>query len=166
MIYAKWLGLAVLSSALIQSEATSEQRHLGTSSSYNEHSAAIVSNDYPSNTCLTEAQCDKQRKKMGFVNERYFVSSDLHHHGCFYKNNNAFFGQGGTAAQKAIADLPGIQTRIWCDDWNDDGWKNGDYTDDDAWKEDGWKDDGYTKKIPSPTLVPAVEPTLEPSLEP
>eukprot|EP00571_Detonula_confervacea_P003344 CAMPEP_0172326074 /NCGR_PEP_ID=MMETSP1058-20130122/55537_1 /TAXON_ID=83371 /ORGANISM="Detonula confervacea, Strain CCMP 353" /LENGTH=348 /DNA_ID=CAMNT_0013042777 /DNA_START=42 /DNA_END=1084 /DNA_ORIENTATION=- len=147
MIYANLLGLSVLGSALTQSNGrniktheAAPKRELGTTSSYNEPSVGI-----PANTCLTETQCNMQRKKMGFDDERYYVDN-YHHHGCFYKNSNAFWGRGGTAAQKSMNDLPGIQTRIWCDD---------------GWKEDGWNGDGY-----KPTLEPTLNPTLNPTLEP
>ena len=90
MIYTNWLGAAVLGSAMIASdgtelksnEAVPLRRSLG----------GVASNQpaIPAKTCLTEAQCNKQRKKMGFKDEYYYVNT-FHHHGCFHKNNKVCF---------------------------------------------------------------------------
>mmetsp|Transcript_26363 Transcript_26363/g.55240 ORF Transcript_26363/g.55240 Transcript_26363/m.55240 type:complete len:235 (-) Transcript_26363:28-732(-) len=71
--------------------------------------SALVTN----NVCYTEEACDAKRKELGFTT--FYVDSTYPTKGCFYKNDKAFFGTGGTEAAMATEDLPGIQQRIWCD---------------------------------------------------
>jgi len=158
MIYARWLGLAAVGSALSMSEAAvrdrvqrphdegaalDNDRSLSeTDQSKNDADADADSHNVPAKTCLTEAQCDAARKKMGI---KHLYVNAYHHHGCFRKNDKAFWGTGGTAAQMGTTDLSGIQERIWCDDdeWGDDGHELGD-----GWKgdgNDGWQGDGTGK---------------------
>ena len=35
--------------------------------------------------------------------------------GCFAKNNNVYFGTGGSIDDMSTVDLPGVRTRVWCD---------------------------------------------------
>ena len=35
--------------------------------------------------------------------------------GCFAKNNNVYFGTGGSIDDMSTVDLPGVRTRLWCD---------------------------------------------------
>ena len=138
MIYANWLRFAVIGSALIQSEgklhpqpqAEVSDRKLATSgvaiSRFN--APTNPSSGIPGDTCLTEAHCNAKRQKLGIEDRFYYVSEGPNvfpAYGCFRKNNKAYWGQGGTAAEKAKDDLSGIKERIWCDGWNDDGHKPG-----------------------------------------
>lgn len=45
----------------------------------------------------------------------YFYSGNFPSKGCYTKNNNVWFGTGGTYEEMAETDLPGILTRVWCD---------------------------------------------------
>ncbi len=71
-----------------------------------------------SNVCTTEEACDAKRKELGFT--AFYVDSAYPTKGCFYKNDKAFFGTGGTDFDMATEDLPGIQERIWCDGMSTD----------------------------------------------
>ena len=136
MIYANWLGFAVIGSALIQSQgkrhplAEASNLKLGmtsATSSWRFNAPTNQSSGIPGNTCLTEAHCNAKRQKLGIEDRFYYVSEGPNvfpAYGCFRKNNKAYWGQGGTAAEKAKDDLSGIKERIWCDGWNDE-WLNG-----------------------------------------
>lgn len=71
----------------------------------------ILQHSHEANTCLTEIECDIQRLKLGFG--RYYVG-DYPTKGCFSKNGNAFWGEGGSVADKAKDDLGIYRKRIWC----------------------------------------------------
>ena len=63
--------------------------------------------------CMTKMDCDMARQQKGFARFNVGVYPTK---GCFSKNGIAFFGTGGTVAQKSRADLPGIQERIYCEE--------------------------------------------------
>ena len=83
MIYAHGLGLAVVGCAIIQSESKNvvinqeakpflhphadAERNLGYVNSDNTENTNI-----PFETCMTEAACDEQRRRLGFIH--YYVS--------------------------------------------------------------------------------------------
>ena len=68
-----------------------------------------------STVCLSMRQCLAKFQSLDtggtFSADRSFPTK-----GCFSKNSNVFFGMGGTYAEKAVANLPGNITRIWCDE--------------------------------------------------
>ena len=64
-------------------------------------------------TCATQADCDKQRQKMGFVN---FYPGDYADYGCFSKYGISYWGMGGTDEQISIDPLGGVKERIWCEE--------------------------------------------------
>ena len=127
MIYMNWLRFAVLGSALIQSVGKLQSR----AAASDRKLTFSASSGTPSDTCVSEDQCNEQRKKMGFE-DKYYYDNHFPDYGCFYKNNKAYWGRGGTAAENAKDPLSGIKERIWCDGWNDDGHKP-----------DGWNGDGH-----------------------
>eukprot|EP00578_Thalassiosira_sp_NH16_P006596 CAMPEP_0181107184 /NCGR_PEP_ID=MMETSP1071-20121207/16942_1 /TAXON_ID=35127 /ORGANISM="Thalassiosira sp., Strain NH16" /LENGTH=448 /DNA_ID=CAMNT_0023190665 /DNA_START=186 /DNA_END=1528 /DNA_ORIENTATION=+ len=123
----------------------------------------------PSKTCLTMAQCDAKRHKMGIISEHFYVDDyGEGHRGCFKKYDRVYWGTGGADADKASTDLSGVKERVWCGDdidwWGDghnndkptasptmsptmfptmdDGWE-GDGAKPDGWGKDGWEDDGH-----------------------
>ena len=63
--------------------------------------------------CLTQEECDNMRQELGF--NSLFIGT-WPSKGCFYKGDNAFFGEGGTIDEMSKPNLPGIQVRIWCND--------------------------------------------------
>jgi len=77
----------------------------------------VGSNDEPNGdlACMTQSQCDEKRLKMGIAT---LSAGTYPTKGCFMKNGNAYWGNGGTAGEISRPDLPGVQERIWC---NDDG---------------------------------------------
>lgn len=68
----------------------------------------------PTNTkttaCLTQVECEEQFQK-GYAN---FYTGSYADYGCFAKNNNLFWGVGGTDAQNAIISLNNNKERVWC----------------------------------------------------
>lgn len=99
---------------------------------YRTNDQEAVDDDY----CLTEDLCDKQRKKLGFT---HLYSGNYATKGCFYKKNNAFWGEEGGVAAMTTMDLGGIKERIKCEGWKDDGWET-----------DGWND-GSHKETDKPS---------------
>lgn len=63
--------------------------------------------------CMTKMDCDKARQQAGYAK---FNVGAYPSKGCFHKNGIAFWGTGGTIAQKSRYDLPGIQTRLYCEE--------------------------------------------------
>jgi hypothetical protein len=63
--------------------------------------------------CLSVEQC--QSKFLTLDTGGYFYSGNFPSKGCYTKNNNVWFGTGGTYEEMAETDLPGILTRVWCD---------------------------------------------------
>ena len=87
MIYAHGLGLAALSSVIIQSQAKDivanqeaelllirphedAERNLG-SVNFQDNTG---NSNIPSETCMTEAACKEQAKRLGFQDIHYYVS--------------------------------------------------------------------------------------------
>ncbi|KAL9185022.1 hypothetical protein ACHAXT_002799 [Thalassiosira profunda] len=62
--------------------------------------------------CLTERECDKQRKQRG-ITSFYSGAFATKTKGCFLKGGKAFFAEGSEAAMSE-ATLPGAQERLWC----------------------------------------------------
>jgi hypothetical protein len=67
------------------------------------------------NVCLTVKQCQNkfQSLKLGGT---FYSSSDFLTKGCYTKNNNVYFGIGGTYEEKAETSLVGDLVRVFCDD--------------------------------------------------
>jgi hypothetical protein len=63
--------------------------------------------------CLTADECDDMREKMG-ITGGFYNNDEYTTKGCYFKNNKAFFSLG-TEEEMTTTDLPGILTRIWCD---------------------------------------------------
>ena len=61
--------------------------------------------------CLSQEECDQKRQELGFSE---FHVGEFPSKGCFYKNQKAFYGEGGTTEEMAAEFLPGLQERIWC----------------------------------------------------
>ena len=81
---------------------------------------ATSSNEKSGNggSCLTEDQCEEKFTMMKDANviDGYFhVSPDFPSKGCFMKDDNVFFGIGGTDDEMTKSDLPGKQERLLCD---------------------------------------------------
>jgi len=62
--------------------------------------------------CATRRQCDRQRQRLGRTK---FYVGDFAVKGCFAKGDVAYFGTGGSAADRAAAPLSGRKERLWCD---------------------------------------------------
>ena len=60
---------------------------------------------------LTEARCDEARREED-ISE--FLSGDFPTCGCFRKKGRAYCGRGGSRAEVASKELPGVQERIYC----------------------------------------------------
>ena len=69
--------------------------------------------------CLTEERC--HGRFLSLDTGGHFHTGDFPSKGCFAKNGNVFFGMGGTDEEMEEAGLPGILTRVWCDDDIDAG---------------------------------------------
>mmetsp|Transcript_29640 Transcript_29640/g.62960 ORF Transcript_29640/g.62960 Transcript_29640/m.62960 type:complete len:867 (-) Transcript_29640:380-2980(-) len=65
-----------------------------------------------STACLSKADCDEARQKMGVAK---FSAGNFPSKGCFAKNGVAYWGAGGSDDDMSRSDLPGIQTRLWCE---------------------------------------------------
>ena len=68
--------------------------------------------------CLTLEECEQKFKMMkeAMVTDGYFYASEeFPSMGCFMKNDNVFFGIGGTDEEMTDSDLPGVQLRVLCD---------------------------------------------------
>jgi len=61
--------------------------------------------------CTTSSECDEKRLEMGLTK---FVPGDYPSKGCFSKNEIAYWSDG-SVEDISVADLPGVQERIWCD---------------------------------------------------
>ncbi|EJK53844.1 hypothetical protein THAOC_26637 [Thalassiosira oceanica] len=62
--------------------------------------------------CQTSQQCDDMREELGY--EKLFVGNDYPANGCFQKGGRMYFGSGGSPAQNAEPNLPGVLERVWC----------------------------------------------------
>ena len=64
--------------------------------------------------CTTADEC---RQKFQSINTSggFFYVNDFPTKGCFIKNNNGYFGTGGTEEEISMTDLPPAQERLWCD---------------------------------------------------
>ena len=69
--------------------------------------------------CLTAEQCEQ---KFYSTNMDSFFVGDYSAKGCFSKNDNIFFGIGGTEEEMKEADLPRLQQRVWCNSLSTFGW--------------------------------------------
>lgn len=72
-----------------------------------------TTNKLATTVCITVKQC--LTKWQSLNNGGDFASDTFPSKGCFTKNNNVFFGMGGTYEEKAAENLPGNLTRVWCD---------------------------------------------------
>jgi hypothetical protein len=54
-------------------------------------------------------------KESGYLTGDYYSYGDIPTKGCFIKDENMYFGNGGTAAEMNSSDLNGVQERVWCD---------------------------------------------------
>mmetsp|Transcript_23173 Transcript_23173/g.48684 ORF Transcript_23173/g.48684 Transcript_23173/m.48684 type:complete len:853 (+) Transcript_23173:1-2559(+) len=63
--------------------------------------------------CLTADACNERRQEIGLKN--FYVSNTYPSKGCFEKNGNAFFGEGGSEEDMSLSPLPGLQKRLWCE---------------------------------------------------
>ncbi|KAL3764631.1 hypothetical protein ACHAW5_001824 [Stephanodiscus triporus] len=66
----------------------------------------------------TEEQCRSKFTTMNAAGDLtgYFYSyDDIPTKGCFIKNENMYFGTGGTIDEMSDADVDGEQERVWCD---------------------------------------------------
>ena len=95
--------------------------------------------------CQTRQQCDDMREELGY--EKLYVGmafpgrwckphsscgvllaanfDSIQAKGCFRKGERLYFGSGGTPAQKAKPNLPGVLERIWCTGMDDDSAEQG-----------------------------------------
>ncbi len=67
--------------------------------------------------CSTEEQCEARytaMKNAGVI-QGYFYAGEFPTMGCILKDDNIFFGTGGTADEMAETNLPGKQVRVWCE---------------------------------------------------
>jgi hypothetical protein len=62
--------------------------------------------------CLTAEQC--YSKFLSLDTGGHFSSGNFPSKGCYTKNDNFWFGTGGTDEEMAETNLPGILTRVWC----------------------------------------------------
>jgi hypothetical protein len=67
------------------------------------------------NVCLTVKQCQKKFQSLQ-LGGTFYSSSDFPTKGCYTKNNNVYFGIGGTYEEKAETSLVGDLVRVFCDD--------------------------------------------------
>lgn len=68
--------------------------------------------------CLTMEECEEKftMMKEAMVTDGYFYASEeFPTMGCFMKNDNVFFGIGGTDEEMTDSDLPGVRLRVLCD---------------------------------------------------
>lgn len=68
--------------------------------------------------CSTEEQCEARYTTMnnaGVIRGYFYSSVEFPTKGCVLKEDNIFFGTGGTAEEMAETDLPGKQVRVWCE---------------------------------------------------
>lgn len=63
-------------------------------------------------TCLTQSTCEGRQQQMGFAN---FYAGTYEDFGCFSRNNNLFWGIGGTEEQMSTSDLSKKKERVWCE---------------------------------------------------
>ena len=70
------------------------------------------------NICQDESSC---RQKFNTLNTggSFYIDVKDGAFGCFTKNNNGFWGSGGNANDISTANLPGEQTRLYCNDVTD-----------------------------------------------
>ena len=68
--------------------------------------------------CQDESSC-RQKFNTLQTGGSFYIDVKDGAYGCFTKNNNGFFGNGGTVEQQSIANLPGEQTRLYCNDVTD-----------------------------------------------
>ena len=67
------------------------------------------------NICQDESSC---RQKFNTLNTggSFYIDVKDGAFGCFTKNNNGFWGNNGSANDISTANLPGEQTRLYCND--------------------------------------------------
>ena len=75
--------------------------------------ASVMVKENINTVCLTVEQC--HHKFLSMDTDGYFSSGTFPSKGCYMKNNNVWFGSGGTDEEMAETELPGILTRVWCD---------------------------------------------------
>jgi len=65
--------------------------------------------------CQNESSC---RRKFNTLNTggSFYIDVKDGAFGCFTKQNNGFWGSGGSANEISTANLPGEQTRLYCND--------------------------------------------------
>ena len=73
-------------------------------------STTTPTNAKPDVACLTRTECEEQLQN-GYTNFYFGSYAD---YGCFAKNNNLFWGVGGTDAQNVISSLNNNKERVWC----------------------------------------------------
>jgi len=71
--------------------------------------------------CKTQKRCNLKRQELGYT--KYYVGT-FDTKGCYYLGDTAYFGQGGTSAERST-DLSGDKGRIWCGDGNHGGSSDG-----------------------------------------
>ena len=69
--------------------------------------------------CQSESAC---RTKFNTLNTGglFYVDVKDGQFGCVLKNNNGFWGNGGTIEEQSTNELPGSQERLFCNDDNDE----------------------------------------------
>ena len=74
----------------------------------------LISSDYETHVCLTEADCRAQARSEGL--ELQLVGGPKLSKGCFRKGdkNVAYWGEGGTTEDISTPHLPGVQKRLYC----------------------------------------------------
>ena len=75
--------------------------------------ASVVVKENINTVCLNVEQC--HHKFLSMDTGGYFYPGTFPSKGCYMKNNNVWFGSGGTDEEMAETELPGILTRVWCD---------------------------------------------------
>ena len=63
--------------------------------------------------CLTTQECDERRQRLGLTQ---FYVGEFAAKGCFKKGQRAYFGTGGSAADRSEAALSGAKERLWCEE--------------------------------------------------
>lgn len=65
--------------------------------------------------CLAREDCSKQSQALSIIGVSNFFAGNYAVSGCYYKDNTAYFGTGGSIESMSETSLPGGNRRIWCE---------------------------------------------------
>jgi len=65
--------------------------------------------------CLAREDCSKQSQALSIIGVSNFFDGNYAVSGCYYKDNTAYFGTGGSIESMSETSLPGGNRRIWCE---------------------------------------------------